>query len=113
MNGTGRMLERTNGRRPTMADVAAHAGVSHQTVSRVLNHYEGIRPATRDRVLDAIRALGYRRNDAARRLASIRSGLLGVVTAALPQYGPASILVGLENAARDVGYRVKIGRAHV
>jgi DNA-binding LacI/PurR family transcriptional regulator len=106
MDGTGRMLERANGRRPTMADVAAHAGVSHQTVSRVLNHYEGIRPATRDRVLDAIRVLGYRRNDAARRLASIRSGLLGVVTAALPQYGPASILVGLENAARNAGYRV-------
>jgi DNA-binding LacI/PurR family transcriptional regulator len=89
-----------------MTDVAARARVSHQTVSRVLNGYVGIRTETRDRVVAAIEELGYRRNDAARRLASSRSGLLGVVTSSLPQYGPASILVGLEQAARDAGYRV-------
>jgi DNA-binding LacI/PurR family transcriptional regulator len=89
-----------------MADVAARAGVSHQTVSRVLNGFSSIRPDTRARVLEAIAELGYRRNDAARRLASARSGLIGVVTSALPQYGPASILVGLETAAQQEGYRL-------
>ena len=43
-------------RRPSMADVAAHAGVSHQTVSRVLNGHAYVRPSTRDRVLAAIEA---------------------------------------------------------
>ncbi|HYJ67894.1 MAG TPA: LacI family DNA-binding transcriptional regulator [Nocardioidaceae bacterium] len=94
------------GRPPTMADVAARAGVSHQTVSRVLNDFPSIRSETRDRVLAAITELGYRRNDAARRLASARSGLLGVVASALPQFGPASILVGLETAAAQEGYRL-------
>lgn len=89
-----------------MADVAARAGVSHQTVSRVLNDFPSIRPETRERVLAAIADLGYRRNDAARRLASTRSGLVGVVTSALQQHGPASILVGLETAARRSGFRI-------
>jgi LacI family transcriptional regulator len=89
-----------------MTDVAKRAHVSHQTVSRVLNGYEGIRQETRDRVVAAIEELGYRRNDAARRLASARSGLIGVVTSSLPQYGPATILVGLEHTARTAGYRV-------
>src|SRR5690606_3745935 len=55
-------------RGPSMHDVAALAGVSHQTVSRVLNNFEGIRPETRERVLEAIDQLGYRRNLAARTL---------------------------------------------
>ena len=50
------------GRGPSMHDVAARAGVSHQTVSRVLNDFPRIRPETRDRVLAAIDELGYRRN---------------------------------------------------
>ncbi|MDR2722916.1 MAG: LacI family DNA-binding transcriptional regulator, partial [Cellulomonadaceae bacterium] len=45
-----------------MTDVAARAGVSHQTVSRVLNDHPSVRPATRDRVLAAIEELGYRRS---------------------------------------------------
>lgn len=89
-----------------MSDVASRADVSHQTVSRVLNHFEGIRPDTRERVLTAIAELGYRRNDAARRLASARSGLIGVVTSALQQFGPSSILVGLEEAAGSHGLRL-------
>jgi DNA-binding LacI/PurR family transcriptional regulator len=56
-------------RAPRMTDVAALAGVSHQTVSRVVNGASGIRPATRARVLEAIERLGYRRNSAARMLA--------------------------------------------
>ena len=51
---------------PTIYDVASRAGVSHQTVSRYLAGYEGIRPATRERVAVALRDLDYRPNLAAR-----------------------------------------------
>ena len=50
---------------PSMADVAALAGVSHQTVSRVVNGSDAVRGDTRDRVLAAIEELGYRRNKSA------------------------------------------------
>jgi hypothetical protein len=51
-------------RRPSMIDVAALAGVSHQTVSRVLNTPSAVRPDTRERVEAAIKELGYRRTPA-------------------------------------------------
>lgn len=63
---------------PTVEDVAAHAGVSRQTVSNVLNTPDIVRPATRDRVLTAIEALGYRRHAAARRLRLRRSSTIGI-----------------------------------
>lgn len=88
-----------------MADVALLARVSHQTVSRVLNDSPGIRPATRERVLTAIEELGYRRNIAARILASKRSGSIGVITSGAGHYGPTSIALGLETSARAAGYR--------
>jgi DNA-binding LacI/PurR family transcriptional regulator len=72
-----------------MADVAAVAGVSHQTVSRVLNGLPGVRPETMERVEAAIGELGYRRNLAARMLASARSQSVGVVTFGTSQFGPA------------------------
>lgn len=53
---------------PTIYDVAAVAGVSHQTVSRVLNDPERVRPATRARVLAVIGHLGYERSSEAMRL---------------------------------------------
>jgi LacI family transcriptional regulator len=59
-------------RRPTMVDVAKHAGVSLKTVSRVVNDEPGVAPQLTDRVLDAIGALGFRRNDIARNLRSPR-----------------------------------------
>jgi DNA-binding LacI/PurR family transcriptional regulator len=89
-----------------MADVAQRAGVSHQTVSRVLNGSAQIRPETRQRVLDAIVELGYRRNAAARLLASTRSGLIGVVTWGTSQFGPANVMLGLEAAARPTRFRL-------
>ncbi|WP_334152607.1 LacI family DNA-binding transcriptional regulator [Microbacterium sp.] len=63
---------------PTVEDVAAHAGVSRQTVSNVLNTPDIVRPATRERVLAAIDALGYRRHAAARRLRLRRSSTIGI-----------------------------------
>ena len=89
-----------------MADVAQRAGVSHQTVSRVLNGFEAIRPETRDRVLEAIEELGYRRNTAARLLASRHSQLVGVVTWGSSQFGPANVMLGFEAAARRTPYQL-------
>ena len=91
---------------PRMADVAARAGVSHQTVSRVLNGMPGVRPETHDRVMAAVEELKYRRNFAAKQLASARSRTLGVVTWGTSQFGPAHVLLALEAAARDSAYRL-------
>src|SRR5437870_20633 len=91
-----------------MADVARVAGVSHQTVSRVLNGAPHVRPDTRERVLAAIRELDYRPNSAARALVTRRSQTLGVVSFGSALYGPASMLDGIEQAARSAGYFVSV-----
>lgn len=95
-------------RPPVMADVARAAGVSHQTVSRVLNGHPNVRPATRAKVLAAIERLGYRRNQVARALATRDSRTLGVISFDTTLYGPASTLHGIERAARAAGYFVSI-----
>ncbi|TYB57451.1 LacI family DNA-binding transcriptional regulator [Nonomuraea sp. PA05] len=91
-----------------MADVAELAGVSHQTVSRVLNGHPRVRAETRARVLHAIDVLGYRRNMTARALVTRRSHRLGVVSFDTILYGPASTVHGIERAAREAGYFVTI-----
>jgi DNA-binding LacI/PurR family transcriptional regulator len=95
-------------KRAVMSDVARLAGVSHQTVSRVINGSEHVRPATRDRVLAAMRKLDYRPNPVARALVTGRSHTLGVVTFNTTLFGPASTLVGVERAAAAAGYAVSI-----
>ena len=97
-----------SGRPPTMADVARLARVSPQTVSRVLNDYEFIRPDTRRRVLQTIERLGYRPNLAARTLATNRSRTIGVIATDFLSYGPATALWSVEEAARSAGYGVTI-----
>jgi DNA-binding LacI/PurR family transcriptional regulator len=84
-----------------MADVARLAGVSHQTVSRVLNDHPNVRAHTRDRVLAAIRELAYRPNAAARTLVTRRTHTLGVICVDTMLYGPISMLYGFERAAHD------------
>ncbi|HWG63957.1 MAG TPA: LacI family DNA-binding transcriptional regulator [Streptosporangiaceae bacterium] len=84
-----------------MTDVAQLAGVSHQTVSRVLNDHPNVRPQTRQLVLEAITELGYRRNAAARSLVTRRTQTLGVISFDSTLYGPASMLYGIERAAQD------------
>src|SRR6187399_3236815 len=91
-----------------MADVARLAGVSHQTVSRVLHDSPNVRGETRDRVLEAIRQLDYRPNTMARALVTGRSKTLGVVSFDTTLYGPASTLFGIEQAAHDAGYAVSV-----
>ncbi|GAA3135477.1 LacI family DNA-binding transcriptional regulator [Planomonospora alba] len=95
-------------RLPVMADVARLAGVSHQTVSRVLNDHPNVRAETRTRVLEAIDRLGYRRNLVARALVTRHSRTLGVVSFDTTLYGPASTVYGIEQAARAAGYFVSI-----
>jgi DNA-binding LacI/PurR family transcriptional regulator len=91
-----------------MADVAKLAGVSHQTVSRVINDSTQVRPETKQRVLAAMRQLDYRPNPAARALVPGRSGTLGVVSFDTTLYGPASTLFAIEQAAHAAGYFITI-----
>jgi DNA-binding LacI/PurR family transcriptional regulator len=99
---------RSRSRSPVMRDVAKLAGVSHQTVSRVLNNKDKVKGATRNRVLAAMRELGYRPNIAARALVTGRSRLLGVVSLDSTLFGPASTLYEIERATRDAGYFLSI-----
>jgi DNA-binding LacI/PurR family transcriptional regulator len=91
---------------PVMLDVAARAGVSYQTVSRVINDQPGVRGSTRERVLAAMRELGYRPSLAARSLASGRSRTIGIIAAGSDLYGPVRTLRGVDEAARDAGWSV-------
>jgi DNA-binding LacI/PurR family transcriptional regulator len=93
-------------RRPaSIRDVARLAGVSHQTVSRVLNGHPSIRDATKSRVLAAIDELHFRPSRAARMLSRHRSQTIGILAAAVGgHYGPASSVSAIEDAARDRGY---------
>lgn len=94
-------------RAPNIRDVARAAGVSYQTVSRVLNDSPALRPETRQRVLEAIEQLGYRPNQAARALVTSRSSVIGVLVASrAAAYGVQTVLYEIEDAARAAGYRV-------
>lgn len=90
--------------KPVMADVARLAGVSHQTVSRVINGSSSIRPTTKARVEQAIEELGYRPNTAARALVTRRSGIIGIIGTSSALYGPSSVQRSVEEAARAAGY---------
>ena len=97
---------KTGRSRPSIYDVAKRAGVSHMTVSRVLNGHPNIRDTTRDRVLAAIEELSYTRSSIARALATNRAMRIGVLVDSPVQHGPNSTLRALENAARRAGYAI-------
>jgi DNA-binding LacI/PurR family transcriptional regulator len=105
---TDRPAEPERVRAPNIRDVARVAGVSYQTVSRVLNDSPSIRPETLQRVRDAIAELGYRPNQAARALVTSRSRTIGVLGAQTVHYGPATSIHAIETAAREAGYRLSI-----
>jgi DNA-binding LacI/PurR family transcriptional regulator len=98
------MSAETSPRHAVMSDVAALAGVSVMTVSRVLNGFAGVTDETRVRVEEAITALGYQANTAARVLAGGRSRTLGVMAVETDQFGPSHMLYGIEAAARRAGH---------
>ncbi len=93
-------------RAPSIRDVARLAGVSYQTVSRVLNHSPALRAETRQRVLEVIDQIGYRPNQAARALVTSRSRTIGVLSSQTAHYGSATGLYALAEAAREAGYLV-------
>jgi LacI family transcriptional regulator len=80
------------------------AGVSTQTVSRVINERPDVSPETRQRVQKVIEQLGYRPSALARSLIQQRSYTLGVVTAGLKFIGPSRTLSGITGAAEENGY---------
>jgi DNA-binding LacI/PurR family transcriptional regulator len=89
----------------SIRDVARLAGVSHQTVSRVLNDHPSVREDTRMRVLGAMGDLQFRPSRAARVLSTRRSETIGVLAAAVgSHYGPASSVSAVEDAARERGF---------
>lgn len=98
-------------RAASIRDVARLAGVSHQTVSRVINGHASIRPATRERVLRAMDELHYRPNRAARTLVTARSKTIGVLSASAPAlYGPVSSINAIQDAGRAAGYYVAVAQ---
>lgn len=92
----------------SMQDVAREAGVSPQTVSRVANDSDAVRPETRIRVEAAMEKLGYRPNYAARALKHGKFQDIGVVMYNMSSFGNARILSGITNAAMENGYSVTI-----
>ncbi len=94
--------------RISIKDIAKEVGVSHQTVSRVINDHPDVSAETRQRVLEVIRLRGYRPNALARGLVSQFSRNLGVITNDLLKFGPASALAGMEEQATHLDYSLLI-----
>ncbi|WP_192907132.1 LacI family DNA-binding transcriptional regulator [Glycomyces paridis] len=90
-------------RRPTIVDVAAHAGVSKSLVSLALRGDDGVGAATRDRILRSAAELGYRLNAQARALVQGRTGQIGVVVTDLRNPYHAEVALGVEEAAESEG----------
>jgi DNA-binding LacI/PurR family transcriptional regulator len=108
MNVTGHTSGRPPAGRHSIRDVAAVAGVSYQTVSRVINGHPSVRPATREVVLSAIESLGFRPNRAARALAGGPAHSVTVLTANTTLYGQSMALQGIEESARQAGFAVGV-----
>ncbi len=90
--------------RSTIRDVAREAGVSHQTVSRVINESAEVLPETRARVEAAIASLGFRPSAIARSMAHGRTNTLACIAPNLTDYTLASVIEGAELEARRLGY---------
>ncbi|MGJ4844917.1 MULTISPECIES: LacI family DNA-binding transcriptional regulator [unclassified Leifsonia] len=90
----------------SIRDIARLAGVSRQTVSRVLNGERYIKPSTEAQVRKVIDDLAWRPNSAARALATSRFTTIGVVVTARSHYGPFSAAAAVDQAARARGYAI-------
>jgi LacI family transcriptional regulator len=95
-------------KRMTIREVAAAAGVSAQTVSRVLNDRPDVAPETSERVREVIRETGYAPNMLARSLTQGRSHVLGVVAYGLDYLGPSRVLTAIERRAAESGYAIML-----
>jgi LacI family transcriptional regulator len=96
----------------TLKDVAREAGVSAQTVSRVVNHRPDVSPQTRARVKAAIAKLGYSPNVIARSLIKGHSNTLGVIGYGLGLFGPTRVLAGIERKANELGFSLLLCLLH-
>lgn len=105
MTGNRRVTER----RPRLDEVAALAGTSTITVSRALRQPGKVAPATLERVMGAVRALGYVPNLAASSLASRRSGIVAVLVPAIGNPSFAETVQGIADAARPRGLQLLLG----
>jgi DNA-binding LacI/PurR family transcriptional regulator len=94
--------------RVTMFDVGRLAGVSHQTVSRVLNEPHRVNDETRDRVLEAIKSLKYHRSSVARALATNRTRSVGLISTGLALHSHSKRMIAFNEAARASGYQVSM-----
>ena len=103
----GAMTDDKPARSANIFDVARLAGVSHQTVSRVLNDLPNVRPATRARVEQAIAQLRYSPSPAARALVTRRTRTIGLVAPGVSDYGPTSVATAFNFAARAERYSVE------
>lgn len=90
--------------RVTIRQVAQEAGVSTQTVSRVLNDRPDVAPATRRLVQEVIQRLGYQPSHAARSLSQGQSCSIGVVAFGIEYFGPSRAVSGIEKQASELGY---------
>jgi LacI family transcriptional regulator len=99
-------------RQVTISQVAKEAGVSSQTVSRVVNNRQEITPETRRHVQEVIKRLGYQPNAIARSLIQRRSHTLGVVTSGLEYFGPSHLLIGVEQGANQAGLSILLNLVH-
>src|SRR5215467_11612113 len=102
-------LPAAGARRPTIRQVAARAGVSYQTVSRVINAQGYVGEVTRARVLKAISGLNFVPNAIARSLSSNRSHTIGVVSNDISDHSFAEMAAGAEQEARRHGFYLIIG----
>lgn len=98
------MIKRT----PSIIDVARAAGVSHQTVSRVINNKPNVKESTRLKVESVMEDIGFRPNSAARALVTGQSSIVGVLSHDTTLFGPASVLHAVQSAAREIGYAVTL-----
>jgi DNA-binding LacI/PurR family transcriptional regulator len=90
----------------SIRDVARIAGVSRQTVSRVLNRQPNIKASTEAHVRQVIEEVGWRPNSAARALATSKSKTIGLLVSSRSQYGPFSAAGAVDDAARNRGYTI-------
>jgi len=102
-------LNRSNKRPLTLRDVSEASGVSEMTVSRVLRNKGDVSQATRDRVQDAARALGYVPNKIAGALASQRVNLVGVIIPSLKNMVFPEVLSGVSAALEDTELQPVVG----
>ena len=102
------MINPAQTRAPVIADVARVAGVSVPTVSRVLTGSTPVSADKRERVMAAIRELGYRPNASARALVSGRRSMIAIVAGDTTRYGYSTTIRGIEETARAAGYLVVI-----